>query len=487
MSLSTALNIAQRSLSNTAMATNVVSRNVANAENPNYVRRAVQLESDSIAGAQVSKIARAQDEILYRQNVSSIASESGQSTLVKSLDQLRIIFGTNDYELSPAVLAGKLRDNLSAYAAKPNEPTLAETAVASAEDLARSLQTASNQIQKIRTDMDTDIASDVAKLNDMLVQFETVNTAIKQGTATKVDVNDYLDEREMLIKEISKIVEVRPAVRSNNDVALYTMDGTTLFEKIPRSVTFEASPAYGASTVGNGIYIDGVPLQPGSGSNTSAGGSLQAKLQIRDDLAPMLQGQLDEIARGLITVYAEKDQTGGGAPDLPGLFTWSTGTVPPSGTRVDGIAAMITVNSAVMSSAGGDPKLLRDGGINGAAYVYNTTGAAGYSERLDNLVTGMGTPIAFDGTSLLGTSKGLIDFAADSIGWLELTRSDATSARDTKQAYNEQISRTLSNATGVSIDEEMSLLLTLEQSYKAATRILSVVDELFNTLMSAAR
>lgn len=487
MSLSTALNIAQRSLSNTAMATNVVSRNVANADNPDYVRRAVQLDSDAIAGARVSNVARTQNEVLYRQSVSSIASQSGQTTLVESLDQLRIIFGTNDYELSPAVLAGKLRDNLSAYAAKPNEPTLAETAVASAEDLARSLVSASSQIQTIRSNIDTDIASDVDKLNQLLVQYEKANTKITQGTAVGIEVNDYLDEREKLIKEISEIVEVRPATRSNNDVALYTMDGTTLFEKIPRAVTFEASPAYDATTTGNGIYIDGVPLEAGTGSNTTAGGSLQAMLQIRDEIAPMLQGQLDEIARGVITVYSEQDQIGGGGVDVPGLFTWASGTVPTPGTRVDGIAATITVNSAVLSSLGGDPTLLRDGGINGVAYVYNTTGAAGYSDRLDGLVTGMDTPISFDGSSLLGSSKGLIDFAADSLGWLELTRSDATSALDTKEAYNEQISRTLSNATGVSIDEELSLLLTLEQSYKAATRIMAVVDELFDTLMAVAR
>lgn len=469
------------------MATNVVSRNVANAENPNYVRRAVQLESNSISGAEVSKVARAQNEVLFRQSVSSIASESGQTTLVDSLNQLKTIFGTNDYELSPAVLAGKLRDNLSAFAAKPNEPTLAETAIASAEDLAHSLRNASNKIQEIRGDMDRDIETDVNKLNDLLVEFEVANTKIVNGSSSGSDVNDYRDMRESLIREISNIVEVRSSNLTGDDVALYTADGTALFQKIPRTVTFEKLPAYSASTTGNSIYIDGLPLKAGSGSNTSAGGTLQAKLQIRDDLAPMLQGQLDEIARGVITVYSEKDQLGGGGADVPGLFTWPTGTVPTPGTRVEGIAASITVNSAVVSSQGGNPKLLRDGGINGAAYVYNATGAAGYSDRLDALVTGMDTPISFDGTSLLGTSKGLIDFAADSLGWLELTRSDANNAKDSKEAYNEQISRSLSNSTGVSIDEELSLLLTLEQSYKAATRIMSIVDELFDALLAAAR
>lgn len=487
MNLGSALNIAQRSLSNTSTQTTVVSQNVANAENPNYARRSTHLEYDSLAGSQIASIQRTTDSVLYRQSIASIASADAQSTLVAGLDQLKTIFGTNDYELSPAVIAGQLRDNLSAYAAKPNEPTLAETAVASAEDLALSLRSSSESVQQVRAEMDVDIEAQIAQLNDMLARFKTINDEIVQGSYGNTDINNYLDERDTLVKEISSIIEVRPVTRSGNDMVLYTMDGTTLFEKTPRSVTFTKTPAYDANTTGNSIYVDGVPLEAGSGANSSAGGSLQAMLQIRDDIAPMLQSQLDEIARGVITLFAEQDQVGGGGADLPGLFTWTTGTIPTAGTRVDGIASSIVVNPAVLSSQGGDPTMLRDGGINGAAYIYNTTSAASYSERLDNLVTSLDEPIAFDATSLLGASKGLINFAADSLGWLELTRSDATSSLETKEAYAAEIERTFSNATGVSIDEEMSLLLTLEQSYKAATRIISVVDELLETLLSAVR
>lgn len=487
MNLGSALNTATRSLSNTSTQTSVVSQNVANAENPNYARRSTHLEYDALAGSQIASIQRTTDSVLYRQSISSIASSDAQSTLVAGLDQLKTIFGTNDYELSPAVIAGQLRDNLSAYAAQPSEPTLAETAIASAQDLALSLRSSSEAVQQVRAEMDVDIAANVSSLNDMLARFKVINDEIVQGSYGSSDVNNYLDERDTLVKEISSIIEVRPVTRSGNDMVLYTMDGTTLFEKSPRTVTFETVPAYDALTTGNSIYVDGVPLEAGEGANSSAGGSLQAMLQIRDDIAPMLQGQLDEIARGVVTLFAEADQSGGGGVDLPGLFTWTSGTVPTAGTRVDGMASSIVVNPAVLSSQGGDPTLLRDGGINGASYLYNTEGAAGFSERLDSLVTSMDEPIPFDGTSLLGTSKGLINFAADSLGWLELTRSDATASMETKEAYAAQIEQTFSNATGVSIDEEMSLLLSLEQSYKAATKIISVVDELLQTLLSAVR
>lgn len=487
MSLSTALNIAQRSLSNAGFRTDLVSRNISNAENPDYVRRGVSLESNFIGGANIARVERTQNEVLYKQNLDSISSESAQNTIVETMDQLKNIFGTNDYELSPAVLAGRLRDDLSAFAAKPNEPTLAETTVARASDLANALNHASTEIQGVRTLMDTEIDEAVLDLNNLLLRYQEVNELVMDGTASNEDVSDYLDERESLTKQISDYIGVKTVKRENNDVALYTNDGITLFEKVPRTISFTALPNYSAGATGNSLYIDGMPLAAGTGANTSGRGTLSAMLQIRDDLAPTLQGQMDEIARGVLTIFAEQDQSGGGGADMPGLFTWPSGTVPAAGVRVDGIAATIEVNPAFLSSQGGDPTLLRDGGANGAAYLYNTEGAAGYFERLNSLVDTLDTPIAFDGTSLLGTSKGVIDFAADSIGWMELTRSDATSAFLTKEAYNEQVGRALSNETGVSIDEEMSLLLTLEQSYKAATRIITAVDEMLETLLSVAR
>ena len=86
-------------------------------------------------------------------------------------------------------------------------------------------------------------------------------------------------------------------------------------------------------------------------------------IQLRDSVASTMQSQLDEIARGLIAAFAETDQTGGVAPDAPGLFTWTgaPGT-PPAGTLVDGLAATIRLNAAMDPSAGGNPRPLDEAG-----------------------------------------------------------------------------------------------------------------------------
>ena len=487
MSLSSAINSAQTSLSNYATQTNILSKNISNAADSDYSRRNAVL-STSLVGAQVVTVQRAQNEALFQKSISSTATASGQKTLLTGLTNLKDVLGGNDYESAPATLMATLRDTLSSYAALPGENTLAQTAVADANTLAIGLRDASAAVQDIRLDADQEISRQVHTLNELLAEFETNNRAVVSGTQSGKDVNAELDQRDALLKQISEIVGVTTVSGDGNSMALYTTDGTTLFETLARPVTFQASSGFSAGIDGNSIYIDGVPLEAGSGATTTARGSLQALLQIRDEYAPAMQDQLDEIARSLIVTFAETDQSAIPVlPDAPGLFTWGGGTVPAGATIVPGIAATITVNPALVQSLGGDPQLLRDGGINGAAYDANPTDAAGFSAQLDAFVLALETPMAFDPAAGLSSSESVLNFASDSIGWLELNRSEADSASETRQATLFRSTEALSNITGVSLDEEMSMLLQLEQSYKAAARLISVVDEMLQALMAAAR
>jgi flagellar hook-associated protein 1 FlgK len=487
MSLTTAINTAQTSLSNTSTQTNIVSRNIANAANPDYNRRNAAL-STNVYGAQVVAIQRAQDQALFQQSIKGTSSAAGQQSLLTGLTGLKSIFGGNDYETSPAALLGTLRDTLSTFAAQPGEATLAQTAVADAQTLADGFRNAANAVQRIRLDADQEIEREVDKLNLLLERFETANNNVFQGTEAGRDVSAHLDDRDSLLKQIAQIVGVTPITRSGNDMALYTRDGTTLFETSPRPVTFDTSTGFSASIQGNPIYIDGVPLAAGQGATSTANGSLQGLLQIRDDIAPKVQTQLDEVARALIVTFAEKDQSAiPTLPDQPGLFTWSAGTVPAGSTIVAGISATITVNPALVPALGGDPKLLRDGGINGAAYNANPAGAASFSAQIDAYVVAIDAPIGFDPAAGLSMSTSLMDFAADSMGWLELNRSEAASAAESREAFRFRADEAYSNDTGVSIDEEMSMLLELEQSYKASARLISAVDQMLQALMAVVR
>lgn len=481
MSLTSALNTAQSIFNNTGTQSAIVSTNISNAGNKDYVRRQAMLTT-SLNGAQVVKISRAQEDALLRQYLKAQSQDTAQQTLLSGLEDLKSIMGGNDNESSPSTSLGIFRDKLGTFRASPGDLIAAQGAITAAQDVARSLNNASRSVQQLRTDADKQVKLQVDDLNNLLKQFEKANNAVKAATAGGTDPSSALDEREKVLKQISQIVGVTTATRDNNDMVLYTSDSTVLFETIPRTVTFEPTSSYTASTVGKKIYIDGVPLDPGEGATTSGQGSLQALLQVRDEIAPTFQSQLDEIARGLVSLYQENGD--------PGLFTWkqadgTAGDVPPDGVVMDGIAATIAVNDNVVTSKGGDPMRLRDGNINGGTPA-NPDGSSGYTAELDRLYTSMDTSITFDPSTGLDSSVSIMSYATNSIGWLEENRSNATTAAENTSAAVARTDEAYSNETGVNLDEELTLLLDIEQSYKAATKILNAVDEMLKTLLDIA-
>ena len=66
-------------------------------------------------------------------------------------------------------------------------------------------------------------------------------------------------------------------------------------------------------------------------------------------------------------------------------------------------------------------------------------------------------------------------------------RKEASNAADSKEALAVRTAEALSNETGVNVDMEMSLLLDLEHSYEASSRLIRAVDEMLAALLDAVR
>ena len=307
------------------------------------------------------------------------------------------------------------------------------------------------------------------------------NDLIVSGTRAGRDVNDQLDQRDATLKKIAEYVPVSTFSRGDNDMVLMTTDGTMLFETVPRSVSFTPSSAYAAGTTGNAVYVDGVPVRGGA----PASGKIAGLTQLRDSVASTMQSQLDEIARGLVTAFAE---TAPALPNAPGLFTWSGAPgMPPAGTLVNGLAGTIKLNPAINSAQGGNPNLLRDGGANGLAYVSNPTGGASYANLLIAYGERIDAPMAFDPDAGISASASLSAYSTNAIGWFEGARKEASSAVESREALAVRTAEALSNATGVNVDMEMSLLLDLEHSYEASARLIKAIDDMLATLLAAVR
>ena len=210
-----------------------------------------------------------------------------------------------------------------------------------------------------------------------------------------------LDSRDAVLKQLSSEVGIRTVTRANGDMAIYTDSGVTLFDKSPRQVAFQQTQDLSGGATGGAVYADGVPIAGTDHVMAISSGKLAGLVQVRDEIAPSYQSQLDEIARGLIETFAETDQSA--TPTLPpaaGLFTYAGGPgVPPSGTVMAGLAGSITVNKNADPTQGGNAELVRDGGISNPgnpAYTYNTTGAASYTDRIQALMSNIDTERTFD-------------------------------------------------------------------------------------------
>ena len=482
MSLSTALNIAQNSLLNTQRQTSVVSRNIANVYNTDYARRSAVLSSLA-PGARVAEIRRATDAALFQQNLTALSGYKAQSIIVSGLEHITMSVNGVENATAPSTMIGKLQEALQLYSATPSNRTLAENAVEMARQVLGSLTEGTKSVQALRTDMDAQISTGVDELNRLLADFKTVNDAVVQGTSAGRDVLDQLDTRDAILKKIAEYVPISTIARSGNDLMIVTADGTTLFETVPRHVAFESTAAFGPTTTGNSIYVDGVRIAAAKGANTSAGGALAAMMQMRDGYSAGMQAQLDETARGLIKAFAEVDP-GNPADIRPGLFTWPGAPgMPADGVLETGLAGLITLNPLIDPQQGGNPELLRDG----ASFDLNPNDHASFNELLLRFTNALDAPADFVTVAGTTASMSLQAYATSTISWLEDARKTAAGAAETKGALMMRTGEALSNVTSVNEDEEIALMLELERSYAASAKMMQIIDEMLETLLNTVR
>jgi flagellar hook-associated protein 1 FlgK len=358
--------------------------------------------------------------------------------------------------------------------------------------MASSLNKATADVQAARLEADNQIAASVDRINDLLAKFEIANNEVMKGAALGADISDSLDVRDSLISQLSEEMGVTVVHRAGEDIALYTDSGVPLFDRSPRTVSFVPTNVYAAGTTGNAVFVDGVQVTGAGSPMPLNSGTIVGLAKLRDEAAVTYQKQLDEIARGLIEAFAEVN-TSDPTDKMPGVFTYAT--VPPAVPSVPampgftGLAGRIKINSLIDPSTNplGKYDYIRDGGLNGGAYTYNTdpAGNAAFSDRLNTLVSEMKESRPFDSTLGLGDEVSLLDFASASASWVEASRQSTGRNLDYQLTLLGHASEALSNATDVNMDDETALMLQLEKSYSAAAKLISTIDEMLKTLLNA--
>ena len=486
--LSTALNIARSSLATVSNQTAIASRNIANVSNTDYARKTAVVISLSGGSTAINGYTRAADKLLFDKMLVASSNSAASAQVLDGLKRLSETVGDPQSGYSPAGLIAKFQSALRVYEQSPADQTLAQNAIQTAGNLVRSLNGATNIIQDVRKQADAGMSEAVDRINNLLQQFKVANDAIVRGAGSAADLTENLDTRDKTMKLLSEELGIRSITRANNDIALYTDSGVTLFESVPRLVTMNPTTTMAAGMNGNAVYVDGVDVSSPASSMSIRSGNLFGLAKLRDDIAVVYQSQMDEVARGLIEVFSESDQSA--LPSLPGatgLFSYSgSPAVPAAAMTIAGLAGDIRLSASVDPAQGGLPSRLRDGGINGTSYVYNTSGAAGFSDRLATLIDSLDANRGFDASTQLLGQNSVMSFGAASSGWLEAARQQASSASDLQSTMKLRSVDALQRVNGVNIDDEMTIMLELERSYQASAKIISTVDKMFESLLQIA-
>jgi len=484
MSLSSALSTATSSLQASQTQTALVSRNIANANVAGATRKYANVVTGADGRIEIRSVSQSGNSALFRNVLNGTSDVAKSGVVAGGLDRLNEVIGDTNAKGSPAAKVSALADALVSYSKAPANGEVGRAAVAAAQALATSLNTASDTVDQIRQDADNELAQAAIDMRDILSQIQDLNQRITAGTVANRDVTDEVDKRDQQIQKLSQYVGINVQSRGDNDVVIFTDSGVTLFDRVARNVEFTATPSLRPGQVGGAFRIDGTVVTGDNSFMPLTSGKIAGLIELRDKVAPQFQTQLDAIANNLIDVFSATD----GTTPKQGLFQDSSATVtgaagPPASasSTLAGGAGRIHVSASVVS----DPTLLRDGGINGTTYKSNTdTAATGYTTRLTNLVTNIRTARAYSAAGADATGT-IANFAASSMSWLQGTRSTTLATNEYQQTLLDKTQTTLSNETGIDLNTELTRLLDLQRSFQASSKIITTVDQMMAALLQA--
>lgn len=480
MSLSSSLSTAISGLNVTARRAEIVSSNIANASTPGYAVRSLEVTSQQNGGGvRAVSVTRSADPILIAQRRSSDAEYQAASELADFHRGLAGAIGQTQDPNSLGASVVRFETALVDAASRPESPAALTEIVNEGQRLATKINTVSAQIGEARQNADSQIGLTVTRLNAALKQVADINNEIIQMTGQGRETASLQDQRQQVIDQIAQEIPLTEVDRGRGQLALYTAGGLALLDG-SNLAAFGVSPRamitpdlnVGAGTLSQ-LTVNGRDVAALADRSLVGGGRLAALFEVRDQIAPAAQGQIDAVARDFI----ERFQFASADPTLAtgdaGLFTDSGGNFDP--LLELGLAARIAFTPLADPAQGGDISLLRDG--LGAA-VQGPVGDATQLQRLASALT-EGRATVSGGFTAASRSAAVLTSDLLSMTSVELAEQET---RESFAASLNQTLRTEELRNGVDTDTEMQQLLVIEQAYAANARIIETISEMLDTL-----
>ena len=339
----------------------VTGNNIVNANTEGYSRRDVQLNgvgeasmsptalnNGSGGGVAVDLIRRATDDFVQSESRQATSAASQASALSDRLDRLEKNLFSADTDLGTSIqnFFNKIQD----LASTPTSLPIRVTVLQATDSLASDFRAQADKLNQESAAVLTDASSQIVAANALTEQLALINKKLDSLGSEPTKTNDLLDQRDKIIDQIVKLVNVTVETRPSGAANLYIGEGTGG----PQLVNSTGAKALSVSRDNGNLSITLDPYGHNTPIGTISGGTIGGILAFNDHVTAGLD-QLNRLATGMATTVNAVHVQGidlQGRKGLP-LFSTDNLSVNPSKTNHGSAAATLDISNANSLGSGG--------------------------------------------------------------------------------------------------------------------------------------
>lgn len=520
------LETSKRGILTQSVALNTVGHNISNASTEGYTRQRVNMSAaDAIyvpgynrvntpgqlgTGVEYDNITRVRDSYLDMQ-FRRETQELGKNTVLNStFESLQSIINEPSTTGVSAVM-DSFWNALEVLNRDPNLLSARVDFIAKAQNMSDTFNKIGTSFTILENDMESNINIKITQANNIIADIAHMNDTIRKVEILGDHANDYRDQRDVLIDQLSKIVDVTYTEDANGMVSIYS----------------------GGVNVVNGAQV--TSLTTNDVANITSG-EIRGYTQSLDEINKVrnqLNALVDTMVNGTIevnlpngyktqsTMVAKNDvQVTDETTTPPTVVDYAAGTPIPPGSKitsavtfeVDGFNGLHQLGYALDGSTGLDFFKTNDGSntftINNLVVnpvIKNDTNKVAASGQYSGDFNDTAfTPNAIKGNSdialamaglrdvkftypstLTSMSQGTTDdYFRAFVSELGTSASVAENNYKTSMNLQDNVEVRRQATSGVSIDEELTDLIRFQHAYNAAARNMTVIDEMLDRIIN---
>jgi flagellar hook-associated protein 1 len=455
------LSIGQSALLTQQKAIDITGNNIANVNTPGYSRQRLTIKQNSpvrIDNQTMSTgvtadagIQRFYDQFLSAQLIGENENLGRWEAQKQALERAELMFNDSESNgLSNAM--GEFWNSWQDLSNNPSGVAERTSLISAGQYLSTTFNDTYNNLADLKGDIDTHVTNIVGDINEMGDRIAELNRKVKQVEVTGHNANDFRDERDQLVFELSKLIDIQSFEDGSGNINVSVGNGKPLVD---------GTSTWNLSTADNG-GVQNVFWQASDSTTVDItaninSGELKGWIFSRDDTVAGYLDRLDALAAKIIEDVNSLHSAGTALDNTSGV-AFFTG----SGAVDIGVNSAIEANSDLIAAAGAGEGL--PGGNSTAIAIADLqaaatmTGGGTYDEHYNSLVGKVGADVQA-----------------------------ANFSQNHQSAMVENLEQYRQEVSGVSLDEEMVNLIQFQQAYNAAAKLITTADEMVDTLMGMVR